>query len=218
MIITIDGPVASGKSTVARLLAEKLNYLYINSGLFFRAIAYQLIKEGCTIEQLSLVSEQELHEKIEPDEIFYSFDGHSESVHYKSSNITPFLKHASMDQAASIIATNPAVRTVVLQLEHALAQKHNVVIDGRDTGSVVFPNAERKIFLTADLDTRTRRWLELQVKLGKTMPFDIAKEEIKTRDGRDRNRTIAPLTIPQNALIIDSSNLSIAQVVQKISP
>jgi CMP/dCMP kinase len=217
MIITIDGPVNSGKSTIARMLAQKRGLFYINSGLLFRALAY-VLTEICKIplEQLVTLTHDQILKCFDLSRLEYMYQGNSESVLYDRNNISWHLKSQAIDHAASLIATNGDVREILLKLERSLAQLHDVVIDGRDTGSVVFPHADYKFFLTANPEVRALRWQRSQEKKGNRLPFDIALKEVNRRDERDKTRLTAPLIEPCDAVNIDSSDKSMDEVVKVI--
>lgn len=212
MIVTIDGPVASGKSSVARLVAAHHEWYYINSGLFFRIIAYVLMQAGHTFEQLAAVQANDLHDIVLED-IVYTYQNGREAIAYRGVDMTNHLKNQRIDQAASLVSINACVREMVLRAERALSQRHDVVIDGRDTGSIVFPAAQIKIYLTADVIVRAKRWQRLLQEKGHVVEDAQAVQEIKQRDERDMKRALAPLVVPDGATIIDSTALSIEQVV-----
>lgn len=213
MIITIDGPVASGKSSIARALAHSLGFWYINSGLLYRAVAYAALKHyGLTIDTLSeSVSERIISNGIKTLE--YVWNGTSEQILYDKQDITGLLKDSRIDQAASVIATNALVRSHILSWIRQLAQTRDCVIDGRDTGTIVFPSADMKWYLTASVEVRAERWMNDQRKKGYTYTFDQAREIISERDMRDTTREIAPLTQADDAQLLDSSALSQEQVL-----
>ena len=217
MIITIDGPVASGKSTIARVIAQELGFFYINSGLLFRACAHILMRDGhLSVGQLARVSPDQLA-LIDFEQLHYVFDDGKEQVIYVGANITYELRSDVVALAASIIATNTVLRAIILSYERLLAT-HNkqVIVDGRDSGSTVFPNAELKIYLTAKPMIRAKRWQLDQEKRGVKLSVTQALDEVNARDARDKNRSIAPLVQPEGAQVIDSSEFSIKEVVQEI--
>lgn len=216
MIVTIDGPVASGKSSVARLLAQRLGFYYINSGLLFRTCAYVLMRDGgYTSEQLRMLYDKQLA-AIDWNQLHYVIDDGQEQIVYVHENITYALRDETVAQASSIAATNVGVRALVLAYERQLAQGRSCVIDGRDTGSVVFPNAEVKIYLSAVPEVRARRWQLDQEKRGVRLTIEQAMDDVMQRDVRDKKRAVAPLVIPPDATVIDTSVLSITQVVDVI--
>lgn len=212
MIITIDGPTASGKSTIARQLAKKLEYLYINSGLLFRAVAYTLDKKNIS------PSSQELKtflKELLTDELRYEYSPEDGAqIWYENNLITPLLKTPTIDTLSSQIATQPVVRDALLTYQRHLAQKHNVIADGRDCGTIVFPTAKYKFFITASLEVRAQRWQKDQEIKGNSYTLEESIRIIDERDTRDSQRSLAPLVVPENAHIIDTSDMNIDEAVQ----
>jgi len=210
MILTIDGPTASGKSTVAARLAQQLGYTYINSGLLFRALAY-LTTQGIIRydDQFTHQAEQFFKDKI----ICYTYEGNQAYIWYQNSDITPLLKTAPIDKEASVLAQYPEVRSLITTIVRLLASDQDVIIDGRDCGTVMFPNASYKFYLTANLQTRADRWQVDQARKGMNYTHEESMRIIDERDTRDTQRAIAPLAIPQNAILIDSTSLSLEQVI-----
>jgi cytidylate kinase len=215
MIITIDGPTASGKSTAARLLAHELGYYYLASGLLFRALAYLLVQEKkYSLQMLSQPSEHDVAFYLESPDFTYTYDPvFKEQVCYKGKQLTPYLKSKEIDQAASILSTNPLVREYLMNMQRSIAQRHDIVVDGRDCGSVVFPYAQVKFYLTADLVVRAQRWREEQLKKGIELSFEQAKKEVEVRDLRDMSREIAPLKVPEGAVIVDNTKFTMDETV-----
>jgi len=213
IIITIDGVVASGKSTLARMLAKHLHYYYICSGLLYRALAYLLInKYGYTEHTIINVDPKDIAACFDSNLFRYVYDDKkNEQVFFAEQNITPYLKDSFIDKITSITSTNIHVRHFVTQLQHTLAQEHNIVIDGRDVGSAVFPHAQVKFYLTASIEVRAQRWLQDQRKQGHHYALQEAIEKIVDRDRRDKERAVAPLIIPEDAIVIDNSNLNLQE-------
>jgi CMP/dCMP kinase len=217
MIITIDGPTASGKSTVAKLVAQKLNYVHLNSGLLYRGIAYVLVHFlNYTQEQLANPKQADLDYIINNHKLVYHDINHQAQVLYDHQDITPYLKTKTMDNYASISSAAPQVRASLMQLQRQVGAWQNVVAEGRDTGTQVFPNASLKIFLTASLPVRAKRWQDFMHKTGKYYSLRECEKLINERDQRDINRHVAPLMPAPDAIIIDSSNLDIDQVIYQI--
>ena len=218
MIITIDGPVASGKSTISRTLADKLEYYYVCSGLIYRAIAYLLVgRFGYTPETLASVRKEDLAQCVDPERLQYSYDGLShERIFFDHEDITSYLKDKFIDNITSLVSVNKDVRKAVTSLQHTIADDYNVIIDGRDVGSVVFPNAQLKFFITASVAVRAERWRKDQERYNNYVSHEDAIALITERDDRDKNRAIAPLIIPQNAIIIDTSTATINQTIEKM--
>lgn len=211
MIITIDGPTASGKSTVGALLAQRLGYYYINSGLLFRALAYLLAARHHAVHSQDY-DRDSLNELIQG--CIYDYhptDG--ARISYDSVDITPFLKEKTIDTISSKLSTHPLFRDIVLQWQRRLAHTHNSIVDGRDTGTAVFPDAEYKFFLTAELPVRAARWANDQLKRGNRYSQHEAEQLVNERDKRDKERVHSPLRMPDDAIMINSSTLSIDQVI-----
>ncbi|MCL4229174.1 (d)CMP kinase [Candidatus Dependentiae bacterium] len=215
MIITIDGPTASGKSTVARMVAHELGFYYLASGMLFRAIAYVLLYEqDYTLDTLIYNGALSFDPCTIVQSLRYTYDPvHREQIAYKGTMLNALLKTPTIDQAASIISQNMDVRACLLAMQRSIAQEQDVVVDGRDCGSVVFPYAELKFFLTASPEIRAQRWQKDQEAQGIFMTIEQALHELQMRDDRDRSRPIAPLVIPSDAIIIDSSSMQIQEIV-----
>ena len=219
MIITIDGPVASGKSTMAKRLAEELGIYYLYTGLFYRAIAYVFLKQVGQEEFCEFIK------SIKSDDLKFiknfSYDYGSDGqrsrpyLFFKGEDISSQLYATSLDQFTSILSTNRLVRDALQDLFREIAEKHDLIADGRDCGSIVFPNADFKFYLTADVKTRAERLMvdEKRGDNGKTL--EEVEAEVELRDRRDRERAIAPLVIPENAIVIDNSSMTEEETVGK---
>ncbi len=218
MIITIDGPVASGKSTIGRALAKVLGYYYVNSGALYRALAYLLIsKKNYSIEKLESPDIIDIQECVDPDRFKYHYDPiYKESITFDGVDITAYLGTSEIGNGASILSTNLAVREEINNYMRALSRSCNLVVDGRDAGTVVFPGADMKFFLTATLAMRMKRWLKAQAAIGNHYTSGQAMEMILERDKRDRERKVAPLIIPEDAIIVDNSQMTRAQTLSYI--
>ncbi len=218
MIITIDGPAASGKSSTGRLLAEKLGFFYLYSGLLYRAVAYTAINRlGYSLEDLKHYTEApEGIKQIVPDLQYIYTPTTGDQVYVKNENITAGLKDPYLDQAASLVSTYPSIRKALTDLQRELAQGKDIVVDGRDAGTVVFPQADYQFFLMARVEERARRWVEQQKKRGNQVSLVQAIGELSSRDHRDANRLLAPLTISPNAQIIDNTALSLQEVTERM--
>ncbi len=211
MIITLDGPTASGKSTAARLLAHRLGFFYLSSGLLYRALAYILLRDyEYTLATIADPAIDTVKQILDPKRYKYLYDvEHNERIFFDEVNITCQLQDDRIGQGASIVSTNQQVRISIDEMQRTLAKDHNIVIDGRDAGSVVFPHAAHKFFLTASEAVRAQRWYERQKKQGDDVTIDEAYRFIRMRDARDTQRAHAPLIIPAGAHVIDSSHLSL---------
>lgn len=215
MIITIDGPMASGKSTVARLVAQRLRYYYIASGLLYRAVAHELSqKYGYTRATINMPAESHVLDVL--SRLIYTYNDGKEAVCIDGVDRTEQLKSSAVDALASILSTNKEVRESINEYLRELAKQHSIVIDGRDCGSVIFTHAEHKFYVTATVEVRALRWQKLQASLGTVYTIDQCIECVKERDERDMSRAYAPLIVPVGAQIIDSSTLSVPHVVDHI--
>lgn len=211
MVITIDGPVASGKSTTAKLLSKKLGFHYLNTGLLYRAVAYLLLKLGKDLSKNFNESDLDFIK-----DITYKFADQNPKIYFNNDDITPNLYTGLLDQPASIISKNSILREKLLILQRKVADSYSIIADGRDCGSVVFPLADFKFYLTANVDVRAKRMQEDLVRKNSQMSFEQIKSSIIERDKRDMEREIAPLIIPKGGIIIDNSDMSIEDTIEKI--
>lgn len=217
MIITIDGPCASGKSSIANLLAQKLGIFHLNSGLLFRGLAHILLTDfDYSQEQLAHPKQQNIMAITQDPSFGYSFRNGTALLCYKDCDLTPFLKTPRIDQAASLLSTSSIVREELLQFQRTYAKTHSVVVDGRDAGSIVFPHADIKFYLTASPEIRAERWRLAHLTKGKQFTPEQALQEINERDKRDTERAIAPLIIAPGAIVIDNSNMDINQTLDAL--
>lgn len=211
MIITIDGPTASGKSSAARELAKRLGFHCLSSGSLYRALAYILIEKfGKSLEYLTGPKVEDIDTALDPQRFEYRIDTEGcGTVWFDGEDITPYLKSNEISHGASIIATHRVVRYALNALQRLLTKDFDIVVEGRDMGSEVFPHADRKFFLTALLDERAKRLQQVQKNRGVSLSVQEAKKLIQERDTRDREREIAPLIIPKDAIVIDNSALDL---------
>jgi cytidylate kinase len=210
MIITIDGPAGTGKSTVAREVARKLSFALLDTGALYRAIAYALL-----VFKVPLADEQQIAEFLSANPLDLLCDGTTTRYVIAGVDATDHVRSREVTNTSSLISTYACVRSFLLPVQRGFAFHQNVVCEGRDMGSTVFPTAEIKIFLTARPEVRAqRRFLELQEKA----PASLAEieKEITERDLRDSTRSISPLRQAQDATVIDTSDLSIVDVVDTI--
>jgi cytidylate kinase len=216
MIIAIDGPTASGKSTIARTLAHKLGFYFVSSGLFYRALAYVLSRDPHYMpEQVHRLSHQDIYTFVH--KLVYRYNASSgASIVYETEDITPYLKDKNMDYLSSIIATSAPVRHELMMFQRMLAQKKDIVMEGRDIGSVVFPNADVKFFITASEEERARRWQRDQAEKGNSYLLQECITIISDRDKRDRERVLCPLIVAPGAVVIDTTHLTKEETLQKM--
>lgn len=211
-IIAIDGPAGSGKSTVSRILADQLRLLYIDSGAMYRALTLKAIQEG-----IDLQDHQSLAQMAERTSILLEYHPESDTrVFCDCLEVTDEIRSPEVTRWVSLVARVPGVRREMVKQQRKLGETGGVVMDGRDIGSVVFPDADFKFFLTASLEQRAlRRQLELAEK-GYQLRLEEIKKELIERDRLDCEREVGPLIKAPGAITIDTSDLSLEQVVEKI--
>ncbi|HTP05496.1 MAG TPA: (d)CMP kinase [Nitrospirota bacterium] len=211
LVIAIDGPSGAGKSTTARLLAERLGYIYIDTGAMYRAIGWKAKREG-----IDPADEQGLAWLCSRTEVTIKKDNKAPSFFVDGIDVSGEIRTPEMGMLASAVSKSPAVRGRLLTLQRELGESGGVVMDGRDIGTVVFPDADMKFYLDASAEERgRRRYLELRAK---GMDVDRARitQEIEERDRQDSGREIAPLKQADDALLIDSSSMSIDEVLSRM--
>jgi len=212
MIIAIDGPAGAGKSTVAKLVARKLNFTYLDTGAMYRAVTVAAMEENVDLfdDNTLIAVVKKVKINIQPQE-----DG-SLKVILNGKDVTQRIRDIEVTNSVSFIAKVPGVREVMVQLQREFGRHNNIVVEGRDIGTVVFPNAEKKFYLDADFTERARRRIK---ELGETHS-KLNEQEIATdlekRDNQDLTRAVAPLKKAADAINIDTTPLSIEQVVDKI--
>ena len=209
MIVAIDGPAGSGKSSTAKEISKQLNWLYLDTGAMYRAITFYFLKNDIQYSE-----ENNYIDVLE--NIFINFENSStQKVFLNNLEITKEIRSTEVTRFVSTVSTIPEVRKYCVKLQREIAKNSNVVIEGRDIGTKVFPNAEVKIFLTASVEERAkRRFNELDSK--NNIDFEQLVEDIKLRDQKDSNRKISPLTIAQDATVIDTSGMNINEQLTKI--
>ena len=211
MNIAIDGPAGAGKSTIARKVAEKLSFLYVDTGAMYRAIAVYFLRNGLDPEK-----EEDVKQVCEKADISIAYKEKEQRIYLNQEDITGLLRTEETGKMASLSSAHPLVREKLLETQRELARKNSVVMDGRDIGTKVLPEAEVKIYLTASVHTRAlRRYQELKEK-GIDCQLSEIEKDIEDRDYRDMNRPVAPLRQAEDAVLVDSSEMTIPQVLDKI--
>ena len=212
LVIAIDGPVGAGKSTVAKLVAQKLGYLYVDTGAMYRAVALKALRLGMDINDpivMTMLAEA-------TDIQLQQQDDGNVRVFLDGEDVTEAIRMPEVSEASSIVSAHEGVRKVLAERQKAMAELGGVVMEGRDIQTVIAPDAEVKIFLTASLEERAkRRWLELQQK-GISVSYEEVLQEVKERDERDKSRAIAPLRKAPDAVEIDTTKMTPEEVADKI--
>jgi len=212
LIIAIDGPVGSGKSTVARLVAELLGYLHLDSGAMYRAVALGALRGGVSLDDAAGLERVARAARIELE-----MDRTARRVLLDGEDVTERLRGPEMSQQASRVAQVPGVRRVLVAEQRRMGAAGGIVVEGRDIGTVVFPHAELKIFLDADVEVRARRrWLEYEQK-GRPTDLPRMVQEVQERDHRDRDRAASPLRRAADAVYVDCSAMEAEEVARLVA-
>ncbi|MEA4902383.1 (d)CMP kinase [Desulfitobacterium sp.] len=208
--VAVDGPAGAGKSTIAKAVAKRLGIFYVDTGAMYRAIALKTLRSNIPIDH-----EDEVGQMVQETEIVLD---HSDArrVFCDGEDVTEAIRNPEVSRAVSKIAAYPIVRERLVQLQRREAERGAVIMDGRDIGTVVLPQADLKIFLTASPEERAyRRWLELY-NSGKELSLDEVKQDMQRRDKQDSERAVAPLIPAADALILDTTGLSVQEIVDQI--
>lgn len=209
--IAIDGPAGAGKSTIAKKIAKKLGFIYVDTGAMYRAIGLYLLEKGVNYED-----EQQMGRAIQDIQIAISYRDGEQQVMLNGENVSAKIRTEEVGNMASKTSKYPVVREKLLELQRSLASSADVLMDGRDIGTCILPNADLKIFLTADAGVRAkRRYLELTEK-GISCNIEDIEKDIIERDRRDTTRAIAPLKKAEDAVEVDTSHMTIDEVVDMI--
>lgn len=209
--IAIDGPAGAGKSTIARKIAKRLGYIYVDTGAMYRAMALYLIRE-----HIDPSEPEKIDARCEEADITIGYENGEQIVYLNGENVNGLIRTEEVGNMASASSPNPNVRKKMVELQQKLAASRDVVMDGRDIGTCVLPDAQVKVYLTADSRVRAeRRYKELAVK-GVSCDLDTIEKDIIERDHQDMTREISPLMQAEDAVLIDSSDMTIDQVVEAV--
>ena len=209
--IAIDGPAGAGKSTIAKLVAKKLDFIYVDTGAMYRAMGYYFLQHGIRAEE-----EEKIKEACDDISVALAYENGVQKVLLNGEDISDKIRQEEVGNMASATSGYGFVRAKLLSLQQDMAAQHNVIMDGRDIGTCVLPNAQLKIFLTASVEVRAkRRYDELAAK-GEQCNLAEIEKDISERDYRDMHREIAPLKAAEDAVMLDSSDLNIDEVVEAI--
>lgn len=209
--VAIDGPAGAGKSTIAKRVSKEMGYIYVDTGAMYRALAVHFLQCGLTPEDTGKIREACKSAKVE-----LGYEDGMQQVYLNGENVTGKLRTEEVSHMASVSSALPEIRAHLLELQRDMAREHDVLMDGRDIGTHILPNADVKVYLTASVQTRAmRRYLEYQEK-GIACDLAEIEKDIEERDYRDMNREIAPLRQAEDAVLIDSSDMTIDEVVEAI--
>mgnify|MGYP000269086008 CR=1 FL=1 len=210
--IAIDGPAGAGKSTIAKAIAEDIGFIYVDTGAMYRAIALYFLRKGIDGHDRKLVAAEcpNIHVTLEYDE-----EG-KQQVILNGENITGFIRQEAVGNMASATSVYPVVREKLVELQRQLAARENVVMDGRDIGTVVLPDANVKIFLTASSKVRAKRRFDELTAKGEKCDIDAIEKDIIERDHRDMTRETSPLKQADDAVLLDSSDMTIDEVIDRM--
>ena len=207
--IAIDGPAGAGKSSIAKKVAKDIGFIYVDTGALYRSIAYYKIRENILTNENLINSFKNINLEIK-------FENHSQKVFLNGEDISDKIRNSEVSIEASNVAAIPEVRKFLFDFQKKIAKENNVIMDGRDIGTSVLPNADLKIFLTASVEERAkRRWLEMKEK-GNTIELEKIKEDIEKRDYQDAHRAVSPLKQAEDAVYLDTSSMSFEEVAKKI--
>lgn len=209
--IAIDGPAGAGKSTIAKAVAKRKGFIYVDTGAMYRAITVFLLRKGIDLSDAGAVAAV-----CGEADITIRYEAGEQVVLLNGENVNAFLRTEEVSRMTSVVSAQPRVREVLLSLQRRLAAESDCIMDGRDIGTCVLPNADLKIYLTASSAVRARRrFLELAAR-GETCDLAQIQADIEERDYRDMHREIAPLTQAADAVLLDTSDLDVEQVIAKI--
>lgn len=211
--VAVDGPAGSGKSTITKMVAKNLGYNYVDTGAMYRGLTYDFLKNN-----LTELDEKKIELLLSKVKFEVKFIDRVQYVFVNDEDVSEKIRTAKVSKFTSLFAKSPAVREFLIDTQRNLAMSNNIIMDGRDIASVVLPNADVKIFLTASVEERARRRvLDFERQGVVDIDFDKVKADIAARDYQDENRDIAPLVKVDDAVLIDTTNLTITEVVEKMT-
>lgn len=211
MKIAIDGPAGAGKSTVAQRVAKRLCVLYVDTGAMYRAVTLTVLRQSCPLED-----EPRLRALLDSMELTLKINGGTQHVYVDGEDVTEAIRSLEVTRRVSTVAALPLVREKLVEMQRTIASRQDVVMDGRDIGTSVLPDAELKIFLTASIEERAQRRLQELERKGMKADYAQLLHDIEERDRKDSERKMAPLKQAEDAIRIDTTGLSIDEVVDRI--
>lgn len=209
--IALDGPAGAGKSTIAKMVSEKKGCFYVDTGAIYRAMALFMLRNGITAEQTGRIAE-----KCREADVMVTYENGEQQVFLNGENVNGKIRTEEIGKMASASAAVPAVREWLIGLQRDLAKTHDVIMDGRDIGTCVLPDATVKIYLTASVDVRAKRRYDEYIAKGIACTLEGIRQDVAARDAQDMNRKIAPLKQAEDVVVVDSSDMTIEEVVERI--
>ncbi len=209
--IAIDGPAGAGKSTIAKIVAKELGFIYVDTGAMYRTLAL-----ACFRDRIDTTDEEAVVAKCESVKVTLGYEDGTQKVYLNGEDVSTEIRREEIGNLTSAIAVYSGVRKILVALQQNLAAKNNVVMDGRDIGTAVLPNADLKVYLTASVETRAKRRYDELVEKGQNCDLKEIEKDIEDRDYRDMNRDVSPLSQAEDAVLVDSSDMTIDEVVAKI--
>lgn len=209
--IAIDGPAGAGKSTIAKQLAKELSFIYVDTGAMYRSMALYFMRNGIAKEDEAAISDA-----CKTVEVSIAYENGEQQVLLNGENVSKEIRKEEVGKMASATSVYKEVRTKLVELQQKLAADKDVIMDGRDIGTCVLPNAQVKIYLTASVETRAERRYQELLEKGATCDLEVIKKDIADRDYQDMHREISPLKQAEDAILVDSSDMGIEEVVETI--
>jgi len=211
-VVAIDGPMGSGKGTVARLVARALGFRHVDTGAMYRAVAWKALREGVPLDDLQAVAELARRTRVDLDT-----EPEGNRVWCDGEDVTDAIRSVQVNAAVRRVAANAGVRSVLTERQRSLAREGGVVVEGRDIGTVVLPDADLKVYLVASLDERARRrWQELRAR-GEDVSLEAVRELVREDDEAAQTRAVAPLRRAEDAVVVDSTSRSPEEVAEEIA-
>lgn len=208
--VAIDGPAGAGKSTIAKAAAKELNFIYVDTGALYRAIAFNAVKTG------AIDDEQKIIAMLDETKVELKYVDGVQAVYLNGEDVSAFIRTPEISMGASKVSAIPQVRAFLLNLQREIASNNNVIMDGRDIATVVLPNADVKIFLFASPECRAQRRYKELVEKGESVTYDDVLKDVNQRDYQDSHREIAPLKPSEESIMADTSELTLPQSIELI--
>ncbi len=211
MMIAIDGPAGTGKGTIAKLISDRLGFMYIDTGAMYRSITLKILREGISLDKLDSIKDL-----LERTVITFKTIENKQHVFLDEEDVTDFIRTPEINDTVSLVSAIPEIRVKMVELQRKLGESGNVIMEGRDITTVVFPHAELKIYLDASIEIRAMRRYKELIEKGNVVTYEDTLESIRKRDYNDMHKEMGALKIAEDAIVIDTSNLSIEEVYEAV--